>query len=120
MLIIGRLSLVRESTPKTRRPGVRTLTQRGIAQAAMLLISSDSVGAIARGPDGNIWFANYDMFSSRGSIWRVSMPTLKLTPFHFSQSQEIDGLAGGLDKGLWFTTTDNSTGVSAIGKMATA
>jgi sugar lactone lactonase YvrE len=82
--------------------------------------NGDSVGAIAVGSDANIWFTNYDMFSSLGSIWRLSRTMGGLTRFKFSESREIDGLAGGPDRGLWFTTTDNSTGNSAIGRMATS
>ncbi|MBJ7600080.1 MAG: hypothetical protein DLM67_00635 [Candidatus Nephthysia bennettiae] len=81
--------------------------------------NGDSVGAIAAGSDGNIWFTNYDMFSSLESIWRLSRTTGGLTRFKFSESREVDGLAGGPDAALWFTTTDNSTGQSAIGRMAT-
>jgi hypothetical protein len=79
-------------------------------------------GAITAGPDGRIWFANYDMFSSLGSIWRA--PTAitassQLTRFKFAPLQEIDGLAPGAGV-VWYTTTDNSTGGSAIGKIATS
>jgi streptogramin lyase len=80
--------------------------------------NGDSVGAITAGPDGNMWFTNYDMFSSLGRIWKIT-PSGQLTPFKFSYSQEIDGLTAGTGV-VRYTTTDNSTGQSAIGTIATS
>jgi streptogramin lyase len=84
--------------------------------------NGDSVGAITAGPDGNMWFTNYDMFSSMGSIWRAPInmtPSSKPRRFAFSYSKEIDGLTAGAGV-VWYTTTDNSTGQSAIGKITTS
>jgi streptogramin lyase len=84
--------------------------------------NGNSVGAIAAGPDGNMWFTSYDLFSSRGSVFGASVndPNAALVRVRFSQSQEIDSLTTGPDHGLWYTTTDNSTGQSAIGRLATS
>jgi virginiamycin B lyase len=81
--------------------------------------SGSSIGAITAGPDGNLWFAGYDLFNSAGTITRVT-PAGQFTTFHFSTYVEIDGLGGGPDGGVWFSATNNQTGQSFIGRMATS
>jgi virginiamycin B lyase len=76
-----------------------------------------SVGAIAAGADGTIWFADYDMTSSAGSIFSRSVKTGAMTRYTFSVYKEIDGLGARPDGTVWFGETDNQSGQSLIGRI---
>ena len=66
-----------------------------------------SLGDIVAGSDGNLWFGDYDLTTSRGSIIRISTAGDQ-TRFPFPTLTEIDGLAPGPDGAIWFTGTDRS------------
>ncbi len=84
--------------------------------------SADGVTAgesIATGPDGKLWFTDYDSTLSRGSI--LSITTLgKVRPFPFPTLNEIDGITAGPGTKMWFTSTDLSTDVGSVGNITTS
>jgi virginiamycin B lyase len=79
-----------------------------------------SLGPITLGPDGNLWFADYDVTTSRGSIVRIRTSGSQ-TRFVFPTGTEVDGLASGPDGALWFTAVDRfdaNTPKPFVGRMA--
>lgn len=78
-----------------------------------------SVGAaLAVGPDGALWFSDYDSLTGVGSLVRGTtvgdITTVPLATF-----DEIDGVTAGPDGAVWFTLTHLMTSTSAIGRLPT-
>ena len=76
-----------------------------------------SLGVIAVGLDGNLWFAAYDLTLSAGAIIR-STANGTMSRTSFPTFVEIDGITRGPDGAIWFTQTDNQTGAAKIGRLA--
>lgn len=77
-----------------------------------------TLGSIASGPDGNLWFSQYDLTLSAGAITRSTTAGI-MTTFRFPTYNEIDGITRGPDNALWFTLVNNQTGVAKIGRIST-
>jgi streptogramin lyase len=77
-----------------------------------------TLGAIAAGSDGNLWFTQYDLTLSAGAITRSTTGGAMIN-FPFQTYNEIDGIARGPDTAMWFTLTNNQTGVAKIGRIST-
>jgi virginiamycin B lyase len=78
-----------------------------------------SLGTVASGKDGNIWFTKYDMLYSRGVITRSTLAGV-MTDVPRPTYEDVDGLAPGPDGAMWFSDTNNQSGTSIIGRMSTS
>jgi virginiamycin B lyase len=80
--------------------------------------NGSSLGDLASGADGNLWFAQYDLTQSAGAIVRCTTAGA-MSSTGFATYVEIDGVTRGPDNAIWFTQTNNQTGASRIGRIAT-
>jgi streptogramin lyase len=95
------------------------VTTNGSFTFFLVTSSADEVSAgntIASGPDGKLWFTDYDMTLSRGSI--LSMTTAgTLRSFPFPTANEVDGITAGPDGKMWFTSSDLDTDNGSVGNI---
>jgi streptogramin lyase len=76
-------------------------------------------GHIVSGPDGNLWFTEYDPYPASG-ISRIT-PNGLITHFALPATTFVAGtesqIATGPDRNLWFTEAGISSGTGAIARM---
>ena len=86
------------------------LTQTGLATAYPLATANAGVEAITKGPDGNVWFTEFNA-SKIGKITPAGQITEYKTPFDPLQSVDIKT---GADGNLWFATDHHGIGRATI------
>src|SRR5260370_1522739 len=100
---------------------VMSLVRAGGAEAATIseyspLPHPNSMpGAIANGPDGNLWFTESNSQSGSGGTDRIGRmsPDGSVTEFPLGAHAEPSGIAVGPDGNLWFT----EDGANKIGRI---
>jgi streptogramin lyase len=114
---------VEAGSPRHRRyrAGVECLEDRrllsAITQFPLPTPYLDPV-ALTAGPDGNLWFTNYNWGTNTGGIGRITTSGA-VTDFPLpSPSDHPGGLTVGPDGNLWFTYGSNGTG--GIGRVTPA
>jgi virginiamycin B lyase len=86
------------------------LTPAGLATAYPLPTPNAGVEAVTRGPDGNVWFTEFDK-SKIGKITPSGRITEYKTPFNPLQSVDIKT---GADGNVWFATDHHGIGRATI------
>jgi streptogramin lyase len=87
------------------------MTPAGLATAFPLPTANAGVEAVTNGPDGNVWFTEFNT-AKIGKITPAGKITEYTTPFNPLQSADIKA---GADGKLWFATDHHGIGHATIG-----